>query len=201
VSPDCIDGDYAPTGSFAACRWIKPAGTVSGDHVLDSNDGSIGAVVDGWGMFVDASSRFGFFVDGSGGTGGATVLRSTTTWRAGNWYWWCVTYDTSTNDMSPMINGVADAGTATATDDPPTSATDFFLIQSTGSNLTSWEFDEFVFRGDGLPADTSLRRIGACGMDRAECVCSGAGYTDTGNHTTDGGPISGTLPDCNQTSP
>jgi len=187
------------TGEFTAGCWLRPNAFPSGfalQGMQIGTDGINGNASDGWNLGATDTGFWIFKID----LGVVeTILTSASTYALNNWYHHIGRYNSSIDLMEQIVNGLVDANTGSSASP---GISDVFGY-GVGPRMLQAVVDE-CWAWAAAMQTSSICRIAVCGIDGCGCRCNQgtpANYDYAPTHTSFGGPLTCTLPPCDQAGP
>lgn len=204
VASACNASQHCPVDTaFTAGCWVYPndlGGAEFKAHLrADNFQGGLGdGWQAGWVQAGSGSGKYRFAMDPSG----ENLLDTATSYSPNEWHHHTsrFVWTSGTGEMQQLIDGIKDSNTQSSA---ALSTCDLFSIGGY-SAATGFRYDE-CFVAFGALSDATDCRIAVCGIDGCGCSCDWAGdptdYASAPAHTSFGGPLTCTLPACNETTP
>lgn len=205
VGDGCTDADFHFTGAsddFTVFMFVRPTEEPTAASCLMGTDDTFGTGggSGGWALYADASSRFAFRTDNDTTE---VVINDPSAFSANTWYSLAATYDGVDDDAWLEVDGT-EVATSTSMVQPNQGATPNFALGDFnsacgGANLQGAYDQVAVYAGRITQAWRT--RIQVCLIDGSACSCNTSDptqYVSRPRHTSQGGPIAGPMPDCNE---
>jgi len=205
AADSCDNDDFRfPSGDFTAGCWLRRDAAVDGaeDWTLgtDTTNGLIGT--GGWRMGFNSANKYLFQVQHAPSETEVNIVSAAAS-AIDTWGHHVVRYTDSGDLMEQIIDGALDGTTGTSLSPSGTSGN--FTIGVNGFALAVRGFHDECWVFAGRLSEDDVRRIAVCHTDGTGCQCDYGGdptqYTSRPLHSSEGGPITGSLPPCNKAGP
>lgn len=186
---------------FTVIAFVRADSLPSGVRVIAGTDSVSASTASpgGWSLYVNSSNEFCFGVDDDTTE---TDICDTSAFSALTWYSLAAVFDGGTDGMELYVDGTS-VNTGTASGQPYLDATPDFSIANGAFGATSSllaRYDQVAVYA-GRITQAWLTRLQVCMIDGSACSCSTSDptqYVSRARHVSQGGPIAGPMPDCNQ---
>jgi hypothetical protein len=204
---DPTDFDFT-SGNFTAGGWYYLPTSLSGtDHMMGTmtNEGG-GCSTNGGGWrqtWDEATDKYRFVLCGASGNIPAAVSTSST-YSHDAWHHAVVRYTDASSLLEQVLDGALDSNTTTHAG-PGNNSSPFSIVNGVFSRVPVGAFADELFVFSDAMANTDVCRIAVCQIDGLACQCDWAGtpanYSSRARHSSEGGPISCTMPACDKSAP